>query len=181
MNNSTFDIFTSKTINLNIKDIDTDMIIPARFMKGITQDGLGEYVFQNLKDMDENFPKFEGQRILIVGKNFGCGSSREHAPWALKQAGIDVIISSDFADIFKGNAEKNGILPIVLREDIMQHLLETAKNLTIDLKNQKVSDDHEHEYHFDISSFAKKRLIENLSDLDYLLGFEDEIKKFANK
>ncbi len=175
-----FDTFTSKTINLNIKDIDTDMIIPARFMKGITQDGLGEYVFQNLKDRDPNFPKFEGQRILIVGKNFGCGSSREHAPWALKQAGIDVIISSDFADIFKGNAEKNGILPIILSEDIMQHLISTAKSLTIDLKNQKVIDEHDHEYHFDITTFSKKRLIENLSDLDYLLGLTNEIKKFAN-
>lgn len=176
-----FDTFNSRTIRLNIKDIDTDMIIAARYMKGITQEGLGKHLFQNLKDKDPNFPKFDGQRILVAGKNFGCGSSREHAPWALKQAGIDVIISSDFADIFKGNAEKNGILPIVLREDIVQHLLETSENLVIDLKNQKVTDDHEHEYHFDISSFSKKRLLENLSDLDYLLGFKNEIEKFAEK
>lgn len=176
-----FDTFTSKTIRLNIKDIDTDMIIAARYMKGITQDGLGKHLFANLKDKDPNFPKFEGQRVLVAGKNFGCGSSREHAPWALKQAGIDVIISSDFADIFRGNAEKNGILPIVLREDIVQHLLETSKNLVIDLAHQKVTDDHHHEYHFEISDFSKKRLLENLSDLDYLLRFKDEIKAFNSK
>ena len=173
-----FTKFTSPTVCLNIKDIDTDMIIAARYMKGITQNGLGEHLFENLKMKDPNFPEINGQRILVAGKNFGCGSSREHAPWSLKQAGIDVIISSDFADIFKGNAEKNGILPVVLDEEVVQPFIESGEDLTVDLENQKVIDNSGKEYNFEISGFAKKRLLENLSDLDYLLGFSDEVNKF---
>ncbi len=177
MNN--FDRFTSPIICLPQKDIDTDLIIPAEFLKTTEREGLGQHVFINLRKTDPNFPKFEGQRILVAGKNFGCGSSREHAPWALKDAGIDVIIASEFADIFRGNAEKNGILPIVLSEEVVQHFLASGDNLTVDLENQKVVDSEGKEYHFKISNFSKKRLLENLSDLDYLLGFLPEIKEFV--
>lgn len=170
--------FTSKIICLPQKDIDTDLIIPAEFLKTTTKEGLGKNVFFNLKQSDPNFPKFEGQRILVTGKNFGCGSSREHAPWALKDAGIEVIIASEFADIFRGNAEKNGILPIVLDELIVQKFLKSEGDLTIDLENQLVCDLNKNKYEFQITEFAKKRLIENLSDLDYLKKFEKVIENF---
>lgn len=175
---STFDKFTSEVIVLPLKDIDTDAIIPAEYLKTTERSGLGQFAFKNMKEVDPNFPKFKGERILVAGKNFGCGSSREHAVWALKSVGIDVIISSEFADIFRGNAEKNGLLTIQLGEKIVQQFLESKGKLTIDLANQKVVDQFDHEYHFEITGFAKKRLLENLSDLDYLLKIQDKIKKF---
>jgi 3-isopropylmalate dehydratase small subunit len=177
----TFSRFQSETIQLPLKDIDTDLIIPAEFLKTTTKNGLGKSLFANLKKSDPNFPKFIGQRILVTGKNFGCGSSREHAPWALKSAGIDAIISSEFADIFRGNAEKNGILPIVLDEKIVQKFLQSGEKLTIDLQNQEVIDEQLQTYKFKITEFAKKRLLENLSDLDYLADFEEKIRKFDVK
>ncbi len=173
----TFDRFTSNCTILPQKDIDTDLIIPAEFLTTTNKEGLGQNVFANLKKADPDFPTLAG-RILVAGKNFGCGSSREHAVWALKQAGFDIVISSEFADIFRGNAEKNGLLPIQLDESIVQHLVQSKSPLTIDLKQQKVIDDHDHEYHFDITQFSKKRLIENLSDLDYLLELAPQIKSF---
>ncbi len=176
-----FDRFTSEVICLPLKDIDTDMIMPAEFLKVTTRDGLGKHIFDVVKKNDPNFPKFEGQRILITGQNFGCGSSREHAPWGLKDAGIDVIIASDFADIFKGNAEKNGILPIVLQEEIVLKLIAKPTDLTIDLAEQIVMDNEGNEHPFEISSFAKKRLLENLSDLDYLMQFTEKIQNFDTK
>ncbi len=179
MNN--FERFTSQTICLPQKDIDTDLIIPAEFLKTTEREGLGQHVFTNLRKTDPNFPKFEGQRILVTGKNFGCGSSREHAPWALKDAGIDVIIASEFADIFRGNTEKNGILPIILPEEIVQQFLDSEADLAVDLENQVVIDSQGTEHNFEISNFSKKRLLENLSDLDYLLEFLPEIKEFAMK
>lgn len=176
-NTENFNRFTSVITRLPQKDIDTDLIIPAQFLTTTSKSGLGENLFSNMKKSDPNFPMLKG-RILVTGKNFGCGSSREHAVWALKQAGFDVIIASEFADIFRGNAEKNSLLPIQLDEPIVQHLLGNGNTLTIDLKNQKVIDDHDHEYHFDITEFSKKRLLENLSDLDYLLENKDIITKF---
>ncbi|HID92333.1 TPA: 3-isopropylmalate dehydratase small subunit, partial [Candidatus Peregrinibacteria bacterium] len=123
---SHFAAITSRTIKLDMKDIDTDIIIPAEFLKIITNEGLGKNVFYNLRQNNSDFPmdrpEFKNAKILVAGKNFGCGSSREHAPWALKDAGIDVVISSEFADIFKGNAEKNGVLPVILSEEIVQKL-----------------------------------------------------------
>ncbi len=171
----------AKTICLPVKDIDTDMIMPAQFLKVTTKEGLGEHVFHNLKKNDPNFPKFEGQSILVTGQNFGCGSSREHAPWGLKDAGIDVIIASDFADIFKGNAEKNEILPIILPEAIVQKFLRSGEDLSIDLENQTVIDSENTTHHFDIAAFTKKRLLEGLSDLDYLLTFSADIESFDQK
>jgi len=173
----TFEKFTSKITRLPQKDIDTDLIIPAQFLTTTSKTGLGKNLFFNLKKADPDFPSLQG-RILIAGKNFGCGSSREHAVWALKQAGFDVVISSEFADIFRGNAEKNNLLPIQLDEPIVQHLLGNGNTLTVDLENQKIIDDHDHEYHFEITKFSKKRLLENLSDLDYLLENKTLIHKF---
>ncbi|MCK5461167.1 3-isopropylmalate dehydratase small subunit [Candidatus Gracilibacteria bacterium] len=176
-----FSLFTSKTICLPQKDIDTDLIIPAEFLKTTTKEGLGKHVFCNLRKTDSNFPKFNGPRILVTGKNFGCGSSREHAPWALKDANIDVIIASEFADIFKGNAEKNGILPIILTEKTVQKFLTSGEDLSIDLKNKTVKDSENTFYSFEITDFAQKRLLENLSDMDFLMKFSTEIRRFDTK
>ena len=173
-----FEMFSSGVIRIPRKDIDTDAIIPGEFLKTTRMDGLGEHVFCNLKATDPDFPEFNGERVLVAGKNFGCGSSREHAVWALKSAGIDVVISSEFADIFRGNAEKNGLLPVQLGEEVVQSFLESGGDLVVDLKNQKVIDEFDHEYHFEITEFSKKRLLENLSDLDYLLQYKHKIEAF---
>ena len=178
--NNPFQRLTSPIIALPLKDIDTDQIIPAEFLKTTSREGLGKHVFENLRKSDPYFPIFEGQRILVTGKNFGCGSSREHAPWALKDAGIDVIISSEFADIFKGNAEKNGLLLITLREIEVQTLL-TQSKLTIDLEHQSVIDEGGKIYVFKIPNFTKKKLVESLSDLDYLLEYLPQIRNFAQR
>ena len=156
----TFKRFTSPIVCLPQKDIDTDLIIPGEFLKTTEKKGLGKHVFSNLRKADPDFPKFKEQRILVSGKNFGCGSSREHAPWALKDAGIDVIITSEFADIFKGNAEKNEILPVVLPESTVQKFLASGEDLTIDLENQEIMDREGNIYSFSISNFMKKRLLE---------------------
>lgn len=171
----------AETIVLNIKDIDTDMIMPAQFLKVTTKEGLGQHVFTNLRKNDPNFPKFSGQSVLVTGKNFGCGSSREHAPWGLKDAGIDVIIASDFADIFKGNAEKNGLLCITLDENIVQKLMHSGEPVSVDLQAQTVIDSDGEVYPFSIADFAKKRLLENLSDLDFLLEYKDQVHAFDRK
>ncbi len=174
--------FSSRLIRIPRKDIDTDIIIPAKYLKVTDKAGLAEGCFYELKK-DPEFPmnrlEFQGARIVLAGPNFGCGSSREHAPWALAQSGIQVVISSEFADIFRGNAEKNGLLPIQLPEKDVQELLETDEcvEVMVDLPNQKVIC-KEKEYHFDISSFAKMRFLEGLSDIDYLSKFSEQIKQF---
>ncbi len=176
-----FNRFTSAIISLPQKDIDTDLIIPADFLKTTEKTGLGKHVFSIMKKNDPNFPEINGQRILVTGRNFGCGSSREHAPWAIKDAGIDVIIASEFADIFRGNAEKNGILPIILPEETVQQFLQSGGDLTIDLENQVVIDTNKKKYRFEITEFSKKRLLQNLSDLDYLMQFKNDIEAFNEK
>ena len=180
----TFQKFTSKIIRVPRKDVDTDIIIPAKFLRVTDKAGLAEGCFFELKK-DPNFPmnrpEFSGARVVVAGANFGCGSSREHAPWALKQSGIDAVISSEFADIFRGNAEKNGLLPIVLPEKVVEKILhfpDELAEISVDLKNQIVEFDGE-KYHFKISTFAKKRLLKNLSDADFLSEFLPEISKFA--
>lgn len=184
----TFLPFTSRAIRIDMKDIDTDIIIPAQFLKITDKAGLGENVFYNLKKQDPNFPmnrpEFKNARIVVAGKNFGCGSSREHAPWALKGAGIDVVISSEFADIFKGNAEKNGVLPLVLPEEVVQKLLHPTNEtdeITVDLALQTVQDSDGVGYAFDIAPFPKKRFLENMSDLDYLIDYAPQIRVFEEK
>ncbi len=185
---SHFSRFSSRVIRIPLKDIDTDIIIPAEFLKTTTKEGLGKQVFKNLRGEGKNFPmdkpEFAGSRIVVSGANFGCGSSREHAPWALKDAGIEVVISSEFADIFKGNAEKNGLLPILLPEEIVQKLLspeDELEELIIDLENQMVETATGEKYHFEISGFSKNRFLKGASDLDYLLSFEEKIRAFEEQ
>jgi 3-isopropylmalate dehydratase small subunit len=175
----TFQKFTSKIVVVNRKDIDTDLIIPAEFLSTTEKKNLGKGLFSILRKEDKNFPVINGQRVLIAGKNFGCGSSREHAVWALKESGIDVVISSGFADIFRGNSEKNQLLAITLNEEIVQNLIQ-EKEIIIDLENQSVEKKDGEKFHFELPNFTKKRLLENLSDFDYLQGFSQEISNFNN-
>lgn len=182
-----FPAFSSRYIRIDRKDIDTDIIIPAEFLKTTTREGLGKNAFHTLRLNDPNFPMehpdFKDAKILVAGANFGCGSSREHAPWALKDAGIDAVIAPSFADIFKGNAEKNGVLPIVLPESIVekmlypQHLLE---EISVDLEHQSVQFEGQ-AYTFEVADFVKKRFLQGMNDLDYLLYYAPDIRLFEEK
>lgn len=182
-----FPAFSSRYIRINRKDIDTDIIIPAEFLKTTTKEGLGKNVFYNLRLNDPDFPMehpdFANAKILVAGSNFGCGSSREHAPWALKDAGIDIIIAPSFADIFKGNAEKNGVLPIILPENVVEKMFtpnDPLEEIFVDLETQKVVFE-EQEYTFEIADFIKKRFLQGMNDLDYLLHNAPEIRLFEGK
>lgn len=182
----------STAVPLPIENVDTDQIIPARFLKATTRDGFGENLFrdwrydnkdQPISDFVLNNPLYSGS-ILISGKNFGCGSSREHAAWAVGDYGFKVVVSSFFADIFKNNALNNGILPITVSEDFLSKIfLEIEKdptvtfevdlvNQTFDIKstNDKVS--------FEINPYKKKCLLNGYDDIDYLLSISDKIEAF---
>ena len=174
---------------LDVDNIDTDQIIPAKFLKSTEKSGFGEHLFANWRYQEngELITSFvlnqspKSRSVLIAGNNFGCGSSREHAAWAISDFGIRAIISSQFADIFKGNAEKNGILCITLEEKIVQQFLKSGERLSVDLEAQLVIDEAGHQYPFEIPSFSKKRLLEDLSDLDYLLDFKHTVQEFSKR
>ncbi len=176
---------------LPIVNIDTDMIIPKQFLKTIKRTGLGKNLFFELR-YDEKGNKIESfilnqkpydkSKILITGKNFGCGSSREHAPWALLDFGITCVISSSYADIFYNNCFKNGILPIILEEEKIKELTEYSKRqeeISIDLNDQKIIYGN-NEVRFKIDSFKKKCLLEGLDDIALSLEKVDKIISFEN-
>jgi len=181
----------SKTVALPIENIDTDQIIPARFLKTTSMEGLGENLFLDWRylpdgspnpDFALNKPSAKGAEILIAGDNFGCGSSREHAPWALKQYGFKAIISTSFADIFKGNALKNGLLPIIMPPDIHAELLKwPGIVLKIDLATQTVTLAGGRTVEFPIDPFAKQCLIEGVDELGYMLNQQPAIAAFEAK
>jgi 3-isopropylmalate/(R)-2-methylmalate dehydratase small subunit len=181
-----FQTITSKAISLPMKDVDTDMIIPAQFMTSISRDGYAQNVFRRLRDADPDHPfnqeKSKDARILVVDDNFGCGSSREHAVWALYGYGIRAIIGKTFADIFAGNSAKNGLLLITLPAMEVDKLLADAKNeeytITIDLENQQVSLPGGRKVTFEYDSFRKHCLINGLDDIDYIRSFDDDLEKF---
>ena len=174
---------------LPIVNIDTDMIIPKQFLKTIKRTGLGKNLFfelryddkgNEIKDFILNNKPHNNSKILITGKNFGCGSSREHAPWALLDFGITCVISSSYADIFYNNCFKNGILPIILKEDKIKELSEYShrkEEISIDLKEQKIIYGN-NEIQFDIDQFKKKCLLEGLDDIALSLEKSDKIKLF---
>ena len=189
-----FDILKGIPANLPMINIDTDMIIPKQFLKTIKRTGLGKSLFfdmryddngNEIKDFTLNKEPYNKSKILIVGKNFGCGSSREHAPWALLDFGITCVISSSYADIFYNNCFKNGILPIILAEDKIKELSEYSKRkeeIAIDLKEEKIIFGN-NEIKFEIDTFKKKCLIEGLDDIalsleksEKILFFETELK-----
>ena len=177
---------------LPIVNIDTDMIIPKQFLKTIKRTGLGKNLFFEMRYDDNgnqigdfilNQDPFTNSKILIAGKNFGCGSSREHAPWALLDFGITCVISSSFADIFYSNCFKNGILPIIVDEEKIKELSEYAnrkKEISVDLKEEKIVYGN-NEIKFKIDSFKKKCLLEGLDDIALSLNKSDKIKSFEQK
>ncbi len=177
---------------LPIVNIDTDMIIPKQFLKTIKRTGLGKNLFFEMRYDDNgnkigdfilNKDPFTNSKILIAGKNFGCGSSREHAPWALLDFGITCVISSSFADIFYSNCFKNGILPIIVNEEKIKELSEYAnrkEEISVDLKEEKIVYGN-NEVKFKIDSFKKKCLLEGLDDIALSLNKSDKIKSFEQK
>ncbi len=180
---------TSKVTVLPADNIDTDQIIPARFLKITDTAGLGDHLFEDLRrspdgslrtDFSLNRPDRVGSAILVAGHNFGCGSSREHAAWALKGAGIRAVISTSFADIFKGNALKNGIIPVALQPDACAAiaLLDRSETpVTVDLDSRKVSWGDERAS-FEIDPFARKCLLGGVDELGYILAREASISAF---
>ena len=186
-----FNTLKSIPAYLPIVNIDTDMIIPKQFLKTIKRTGLGKNLFfemrydENGKEINDfilNQNPFNNSKILIAGKNFGCGSSREHAPWALLDFGITCVISSSFADIFYNNCFKNGILPIIIEEDKIKELSEYAnrkEEISIDLNEEKIVYGNS-EIYFKIDAFKKKCLLEGLDDIALSLKKSDKIKIFEN-
>jgi len=183
-----FETVESKTVALPIDNIDTDQIIAARFLKTTSMEGLGDNLFLDWRKLPDgslnpdfplNKPAAKGAQILVTGDNFGCGSSREHAPWALKQYGFKAIISTSFADIFKGNALKNGLLPIVMPRDIHAELLKwSGIALKIDLASQTVTLAGGRTVEFPIDPFAKECLLEGIDELGYMLKQEPAIAAY---
>ncbi len=175
---------------LSNENIDTDQIIPARFLKATTREGFGENLFRDwrydgnnnpVKDFALNNPSYSG-KILVAGKNFGCGSSREHAAWALYDYGLRVVVSSFFADIFKNNALNNAVLPVVVSDSFLKNLLDTIQanpttQVTVDLQYQKISFDN-HSENFEINAYKKICLTNGYDDIDYLLSLDKEIREF---
>ena len=187
-----FTTLKSKAIPLNVANIDTDQIIPARFLKATDKKGFGDNVFKDWRynkngdlksDFPLNNPKYSGS-ILVAANNFGCGSSREHAAWALVGYGLKVIISSFFADIFKGNALNNGLLPIQVSETFLEKLFKVIESdantiLTVNLETQSLTvNDTGLSSNFDIDSYKKTCLVNGYDDIDYLINQKEKIKAF---
>ncbi len=170
-------------------NIDTDQIVPKQFLKLVQKSGFGKFLFFNWRyDENENMKsdfvlndsKYDGSQILVAGDNFGCGSSREHAVWALDDYGFSVIISSSFADIFFSNCFKNGLLPISLESKIVEKLLQETNMIEVDLENQIIKTPSE-SIPFKINSHKKKILLEGLDDIAQTFQFEDKISEFEEK
>lgn len=181
-----------KIAPLPINDVDTDQIIPARFLKTTDKQGLGKQAFFDWRydedgtpkgDFVLNQPQYQGATVLIAGKNFGCGSSREHAPWALQGMGWQAVVSTEFADIFRNNALKNGLLPIIVDEETQQQLISLAQEdpdtqVTIDLASQTLQLPDGRKVEFPIDGFSKECLLKGVDQLGYLLDLEDDIAAY---
>jgi 3-isopropylmalate/(R)-2-methylmalate dehydratase small subunit len=190
-----FDVLTGVAAPLNIINIDTDMIIPKQFLKTIKRTGLGKSLFyemrftqdgQELPDFVLNQKAYRNAQILVAGDNFGCGSSREHAPWALLDFGIRCVISTSFADIFYNNSFKNGILPIVVSAEDLKKLMDDADRgsnatITIDLPNQEIRGPDGGTIKFDLDPFRKHCLMNGLDDIGLTMEKADSITAFEKK
>ena len=182
---------TSRFIPLRIENVDTDQIIPARFLKATTKEGFGKNLFRDWRyeNDDESKPKanfvlnqkqFSGE-ILVAAKNFGCGSSREHAAWSIQDYGFKVVVSSFFADIFKNNALNNGVLPVTVSDAFLQAIFAQSaeSTLTIDLEKQTITiDTTGASESFEINAYKKTCMLNGYDDIDYLLSMKEEIEKF---
>ena len=192
----TINIVRSTCVPLQQENVDTDQIIPARFLKATSRDGFGKNLFRDWRynNDDESNPKkdfvlnnstYSGS-ILVAGKNFGCGSSREHAAWAIKDYGFDVVVSSFFADIFTSNALNNFLLPVQVSDDFLQKIFKAVQNdpatqVEVNLEKETIkigaSDEEEH---FDINPYKKECLMHGYDDIDYLLSIMNEIEQFED-
>lgn len=171
---------------LGQKNVDTDIIIPAKWLKTISRSGLGQGAFETLRAVPGNVfddPEYAGARILIAGDNFGCGSSREHAAWAMADLGIGAVIAPSFSDIFSGNAFKNGLLAIVLPQAAIDRLMEVAKTdpIHIDLETQTVTTPFQDRFEFDIDPFRKHCLMNGVDEIGLTLKSSDAISAYENK
>ena len=189
-----FDHLTGVAAPLNMINVDTDMIIPKQFLKTIKRTGLGKSLFFEMRFKDDgsevedfvlNKPAYRESTIMVGGDNFGCGSSREHAPWALLDFGIKCVIAPNFADIFYNNCFKNGILPIKLPQEDVDKLMEDAEHganatLTVDLEAQTITGPDGGSISFEIDPFKKKCLLQGLDDVGLTMKKEDAISKFEN-
>ena len=190
--------FTShegQVVPLDRVDVDTDQIIPKQFLKRIERTGYGQFLFHDWRRNEDGTPdptfclnrkKFKNGSILVAGKNFGCGSSREHAPWALMDHGFRVVISSSFADIFKSNCYENGLLPVELPESETARLLTLAEEhkalkITVDLVAKKISDRQGWEKTFEIDPFVRDSMMEGLDRISHTMGLEEHIKNYENQ
>ncbi|MEY4720460.1 MAG: hypothetical protein RIQ46_185 [Pseudomonadota bacterium] len=175
-----------RAIPFGRKNVDTDVIIPAQWLKTITREGLGRGAFEAVKQEPGNVfddPEYAGAPILIAGDNFGCGSSREHAAWALLDMGVTCVIAPSFSDIFSGNAFKNGILTVCLPQDAIDRLMEVAKTDTvdIDLETQTVTTPFQDRWEFQIDPFRKHCLLEGLDEVGLTLAQSDAISAFEGQ
>jgi len=187
-----FRIHTGLAVPLDRPNVDTDQIIPKQFLKRVERTGFGEFLFFDWRFLspgqpDPSFPlndaRYRGASILIAGKNFGCGSSREHAPWSLADFGFRAIIAPSFADIFANNCMKNGLLPVVLSDEEVSELMRRAKDIsayevTVDLENKKVTDLHGFSASFEVGDFQRYSLLEGLDDIGLTLQHEAEIAEY---
>ena len=181
---------TSRIVVLRERNIDTDQIIPARFLTTTERQGLGRFAFNDWRYLADSSPNPDfafnraenaGAQILVAGHNFGCGSSREHAPWALADLGLRAVISSQIADIFRSNALKNGLLPVVLDADVIDELLETPGiELHIDVAARSVTLPDGRRFEFPLDAFAQACLLQGVDQLGYLLKQQDAISRFEN-
>ena len=190
-----FDKLTSVAAPMDMINVDTDMVIPKQFLKTIKRSGLGKHLFHEMRYDDDgnevedfvlNQPAYRNAQILVADENFGCGSSREHAPWAILDFGIKCVIAPSFADIFYNNCFKNGILPIKLPKEDWEKVMDDAKRganatLTVDLENQIITGPDGGEVHFEIDPFKKKCLLEGLDDVGLTMQNSDKIEKFETE
>lgn len=189
-----FTTLISTAVPLAIENIDTDQIIPARFLKATTREGFGDNLFRDWRYEGDNQPKdfvlndatYSG-KFLVAGKNFGCGSSREHAAWAIKDYGFEVVVSSFFADIFKGNSLNNGLLPVQVSDAFLVGLFETiekdpAATIRVDLEKETITNETTGaSEQFEINAYKKMCLIQGYDDIDYILSQVKEIETFESK
>lgn len=195
MKKEKFDILTDSCIPLPLENIDTDQIVPARFLKATTREGFGDYLFRDWR-FDKEGNKIEGfvmnnplysGRILVAGKNFGCGSSREHAAWAIADYGFRVVVSSFFADIHKNNELNNFVLPVVVSEGFLKELFDSIAadpktQVTINLPEQTITNNATgNSEQFEINGYKKHCLMNGLDDIDFLLGNKEKIEDWERK
>jgi len=191
MSKENFITLSSTAVPLSIENIDTDQIIPARFLKATTREGFGENLFRDWRYNSDQTPKtdfvlndatYKG-KVLVAGKNFGCGSSREHAAWSIYDFGFRVVISSFFADIFKNNALNNALLPVQVSDEFLKKIFSAIEKkpdtqIVVNLSEQKVTLEDGSSEPFEINAYKKTCLMNGYDDIDYLLSLRDEIKHF---